>query len=170
VLLKSLTYNEDFGGMGKVYSHTWTDEQISSIFRINTSGDEVREYVARVLYRIRDEEVAAFNNKLSKRQIRLNNFKDSICQTLDGTTWDDEHLALLRNALYGAAEETPAKTKLIPKRYRHRIKNLEREAEVVEEVVIVREDPQSEGQVRTKTQGWRQGRTDPYIFPLSSPH
>jgi uncharacterized membrane-anchored protein YjiN (DUF445 family) len=144
VLLKSLTYNENFGGMGKVYAHTWTNEQILSIFRIKTSGDEVREYVARVLHRIHDEEVAAFNNKLSKRQITLNSFKDSIRQTLDGTTWDDEHLALLHNTLYGEVEETPSKTRLIPKRYRHRIKNLEREAEVVEEVVVVGEDLQSE--------------------------
>jgi hypothetical protein len=144
VLLNSLTYNEDFGGMGKVYAHTWTDEQISSIFRIKTSGDEVREYVARVVYWIRDEEVAAFNNKLSKRQIALNNFKRLIRQTLDGTTWDDEHLALLHKALYGEVEEIPSKTILIPKRYRHRIKNLQREAEVVEEVTVVGEDPQGE--------------------------
>jgi hypothetical protein len=130
VLLKSLTYNEDFGGMGKVYAHTWTDGQISSIFRIKTSGDEVREYVAGVLHQIHDEEVAAFNNKLSKRQIILNNFKASIRQTLDGITWDDEHLTLLHNALYGVVEERSSKTSLIPKRYRHRIKNLEREAEV----------------------------------------
>jgi hypothetical protein len=144
VLLKSLTYNEDFGGMGKVYAHTWTNEQIISIFTIKTSGDGVREYITRVLHQIHDEEVAAFNNKLSKRQITLNNFKGSIRQTLDGTTWDDEHLALLHNALYGEVEETPSKTRLIPKRYRHRMKNLEREAEVVEELAIVREDPQGE--------------------------
>jgi hypothetical protein len=137
VLLKSLTYNEGYRGMGKVWTHTWTNEQILSIFRIKISGDEVREYITGVLHQIHDEGVAAFNNKLSTRRIVLNNFKRLIRQTLDGTTWDDVHLTLLHNALYGEVEETPPKTSLIPKRYRHRIKNLEWEAKMAEEVAVV---------------------------------
>jgi len=123
--------------MGKVWTHTWTNEQILSIFRIKISGDEVREYITGVLHQIHDEGVAAFNNKLSTRRIVLNNFKRLIRQTLDGTTWDDVHLTLLHNALYGEVEETPPKTSLIPKRYRHRIKNLEWEAKMAEEVAVV---------------------------------
>jgi nucleoside diphosphate kinase len=144
VLLKSLAYNEDFGGMGKVYAHTWTNEQILSIFRIKTSGYEVRDYVTKVLHQIQEEEVAAFNNKLSKRQIALNSLKRSIRQTLDGITWDDEHLSQLHRALYGEVKEAKSKTSTIPKRYRHRIKNLEQEAEVFEEVAVVGGDPQGE--------------------------
>ena len=131
--------------MGKLYAHTWTDEQVLSIFRLKTSGDEVRQYISSVLHRIHNEEVAAFNSSLSKKQIVMSGLRRSIRQAFDDTKWDDEHLALLDNALYGELKGEPSpKTIQIPKRYRHRIKNLsvERGDEVTEESVVVPENPQ----------------------------
>lgn len=72
-----------------------------SIFRIKTPSDEVREYVTAVLRQIHYEEVAAFNNEYSKMQIVMNNLGKRARRILDGTVWDDDHLAMLHDALYG---------------------------------------------------------------------
>ena len=106
VLLNSLNQNEDFEGIGQLHSHPWTDEEISSIFRIKTSSDEVREHITAVLRRIHCEEIATFNNEFSKMQIFMNDLTRKARRILDSTVWDDDHLAMLREALYATRKET----------------------------------------------------------------
>jgi hypothetical protein len=129
VLLNSLNYNEDFKGIGKMHAHPWTDEEILSIFRIRTSGKQVREYITYTLGQIHHEDVAAFNNQLSKTQIALKDLGRKFRKSVDGIVWGDDYLAQLHNTLYGQLKETSNKRRAArppnpPQRYRHRIKTL----------------------------------------------
>jgi len=110
-----------------MHAHPWTDEEIMSIFRITTSGDEAREYITYTLGQIRHEDVAEFNNQLSKIQIALKNLGGRIRESIDRSVWDDDHLVLLHNALYGELKKTSNRgqaARPTPQRYRHRMKKL----------------------------------------------
>lgn len=103
VLLYALNDSDDFGSLGKLHGHVWTDEQITSIFRVRTTGDKVHNYINLVLFQIQEEDVAAFNHEPSKYSLAPSNMGRTLRQSLDGSAWDDEHLALLYDALH----ETP---------------------------------------------------------------
>jgi hypothetical protein len=93
--------------MGKLHLHPWTNEEMLSIFRIKTPSDEVRKYITAVLRQIHHEEVAAFNDEYSKMQIVMNNLRKQARRILDGTVWNDEHLAMLHEALYAPPKGEP---------------------------------------------------------------
>jgi hypothetical protein len=105
VLLHDLHNLDDFGNLGKLHEHFWTDEHMTSIFRIRTKGDKVRKYISSVLHQIHVEELAAFNHEPSKYRLVLMNLGRRLHQQLDGSAWNDDKLARLYDALYEITQE-----------------------------------------------------------------
>jgi hypothetical protein len=101
VLLHQLD-NSEFGGLGPLHSHFWTDKEITSIFRISTTGDVARGYIISILCEIHNEDTKAYKQvptPLLRFQAAV---ERKIRGILDGVTWGDFELAVLYEALENA--------------------------------------------------------------------
>ena len=98
LLLHQLDTSE-FGGLGPLHNHFWSDEEIQSIFRVKATDDAIRAHITSILCEIYNEDIKTYEQVPTAVQRFKTTLERKIRRIFDRTTWGVSELVLLHRAL-----------------------------------------------------------------------